>query len=156
MQIENRQRVTVSPVARAKVPFEIRRPQIIRRVGHRRHDAGVFRAIARPTALDQPVPIAEIAGGAHSGPRYLRMARRQPVEDFARSPVGMLPSWPEDQVRDDAVDAVRATMRSSTPIAQAGASLGVVAVDPLVAGLPTDLRALAQHTETRSRPRGRH
>lgn len=66
------------------------------------------------------------------------MAGLEPLQQFLGAPVGMLATGRQQQVRDRGCDLVRTVMRGTTPMLQCRPAAAVVALEPLVAGLPAD------------------
>ena len=145
--ISQRERVAPDPVARPELPFEVRSPEIVRRVRGRGDDPGMMMWPTAAPLLHEPFPRQEIACGTHRGPCLvgdLRMSRRQPVEQLAGSPIRMSAPRGTQQFGDPGRNAVRTVMWGVAPIAQAASSVLIEAVEPLVARLATDAVAGAE------------
>ena len=132
------QRIAVAAVVGAELAFEVGRPQVVRGVRHRWHDAGMMERAPAAAALHQPAAGQQVPGGADGGPRHVGVARRQPLQQLLGAPIRMLAAGPHEQVGDGGRDLVRTGVRRSAPIDQRRAAPGVVAPHPLVARLPAD------------------
>ena len=76
-----------------------------------------------------------------SNPRVggdFRMARREPVEELPRAPIGMPAPRHAQQVGHVRRDPMRTGMGGVAPVLQAPPSVLVEAVEPLVARFPAD------------------
>ena len=144
--IGDRERIAVDPIAGPELALEVRGPEVVRARPWIGDHAGVMRRAAAPTLLHQAVPREQIARGADRRPRDAGMARLEPLQQLLRSPVRMSAARRQQQLRHGLRDLVRAVMRRATPIPQRRPSAGVVAADPLVAGLPTDRVPRAQRS----------
>ncbi len=144
MLIGNGQRIAVDTIAGPEVALEVRGPEVIGPGRRRGHDAGV--GVVTPTAmlLDQPPSGQEVAGRARGRHLQLGLSPLQPVQDLLGAPARMLPPPGADRRRDIGRDPVRAMMRRPAPLAQSIRAFALVALDPLVAGLPADPVAFAQ------------
>ena len=138
MLVGDRERVAVDPIPGPELAFEIRGPEVVGRRRDRRHDAGVLLRAAPPPFLHEPVPGEQIAGGADRRPRDGRMSGLEPLQQFLRPPVGVLPPCRQQELRDGLGNLVRADMRGTTPVAERGPAAGIVARHPFVAGLSAD------------------
>ena len=136
--VGDRQGVAIDPVARAEVPFEVGRPQIVGVGRPHRHDARVLVSAPAATFLHQPAAGEKISGGADRGHVHGRMPRPQPRQQLGRPPTRMLAPRGADHGRHVLRDPMRAGMRRAAPIEQALAAAFVEALEPLVARLPAD------------------
>src|SRR5262249_62398386 len=121
-----------------------RGPQIVGRVGHGRHAAGMLPRPPATPLLHQSPPREQIAGGADGWPLDRGVSRLQPREEFARPPAGMLPPRGADHRRDIPRDAMRAVMRNPAAITQTEPTALLKAREPFVTGLAADAVAGAQ------------
>jgi len=147
MLIADREGIAPDAVAGGELSLEVGGPEIVRGVGGRGDDARVLMRPSSSAALDQSLPGEQIPGGAHGRPRRLGdvgMAWREPVEQLAGAPIGMLPSRRREQVGHVSRDPVGTVVRGVAPVPQTAPSLLAVAVEPLVARLPADAVAGTQ------------
>ena len=87
---------------------------------------------------DEAFPGQQVPGRADGGPRDVRMAGPQPVEQLAGAPARMVAARVADEPRHLGSDAMWTVMRGATAIAQRLAASFLEAGQPLVAGLPAD------------------
>ncbi len=124
--------------------LEVRRPQIVGRVRHRRHHAGMVVGPPAPALLHQAAARQEIARGARCWPVDVRGAALEPLQQHAWPPARMRPPRIADPLRHVSGNAVRAVVWRAAAIAQRRASTRLHTVDPLVAGLPAHVVPRAQ------------
>jgi hypothetical protein len=142
--IGNRQRVAVDPVPGPELALEVGRPEIIRRAGRWRHDAGVLVRPAPPALLDQAPTRQQIARRADGRPRHAGIPRLQPVQELLRPPAWMGPPGGTDELGDIPGNPVRTVVRGAAPVLQAPPAFLREALEPFVAGLATDAVPRAQ------------
>lgn len=75
VQVGHGERVAILVVARAELAFEVRGPQIVRRVCRRRHDTGMGCLVPRPPRLDQPTAFQQITRGTDRRPVHTAACR---------------------------------------------------------------------------------
>ena len=78
--VGDRERVAVDPVPRLEVSFEVRSPEIIRRLRDRSHGAGMLMRAAAPSLLHQTFPAQEIAHRACCRPLDAGVLWLQPAD----------------------------------------------------------------------------
>ena len=138
MQVGDRQRVAIDPVAGPEVALEVGGPQIVGlRHGHG-DDPGMLNVAPAAALLHQPPARQEIAGGADGGPVHGGMPWTEPRHELGGAPAGMLAPRRTDHGRDLTGNAVGASMRRSAPVPQALPARILEALEPFVARLPTD------------------
>ena len=121
MEVGDRERVAVLPVAGAELALEVCRLQVVRRMRRRGDDAGMGRVVAAAARLHEAPALEQVARGAHGGPVNPRVPRPQPVEQLLQAPVARLPARRAEEFGDGVVDAVRAVVRGPAPVAQSSA-----------------------------------
>ena len=145
--IGDRQRKAIPAVAGPKLPLEVGGPQIVRRVGHRPHDAGMHGLPARAAAMHEAAPGEQIGDRARRGPApNVAMLGAQDLEQFARAPVRMLLTRCNQELGDPRRGPMRAVTRRAVAIDQAAPAFLFIASEPLVADAATDAVARAQRT----------
>jgi len=132
--VGDRERIAVHPVAGPEVALEVRGPQVVGRVRHRRHHAWMVVWPAAPALLHQTPTRQEVARGAGGGPVDVRGSARQPLQEHARPPARVRLARRADLLRHVRGNAVWAVVRRAATIAQRGSSALLHTVDPLVAG----------------------
>ena len=138
------QRVAVDPIPRPELPFEVRRPQIIRLRGGGRHDTWMRVHASPPPFFHQALARQEIPRGADGRPRPTRMPRFEPIQKLFGPPGGMLAPRVANQMRGLFRDAMGTLMRRTAAIAQRLPAAFVKPIDPLVASLSADVVPRAQ------------
>ena len=112
--------------------------------GDRGHDAGVMHGAAPPSLLHEAVARQEIAGGADRRPRDPRVPGLEPLQEFLRPPVRVLPPCGQQEMRHRRPNLVRTVMGRPTSVVQRRAPARVIACQPFVAGLSADSVACAE------------
>ena len=125
--VGERQRIAVDAVPGAELPLEVHGPQVVRRMGGRRDDAGVHRRAAATAWSDQPAAGEQVARGAHRRPGHVGVLRREPGEQLRRAPARVRLAGVTQERGDVVGDALRRVVRGAAAVAQRGAAAGVVA-----------------------------
>ncbi len=143
--IGDRERVAVDAVARLELPFEVGGPELVRRGGPDRHHAGMDTHAPAPAALHEAAALEEIGNGAHGRPvGQARVARRQILDELGGAPARVRATGVEEECGEGDVDPVRTVVRRMRAIVEAARPLGLVAGEPLVAGLAAHAVARAE------------
>ena len=138
MLVGDGERVAVEAVLRSEVPFEVRRPEIIR-VRRRGGDgAGMLARAAPPPLLHQAV-------ARHRSPAVLIAGQRDAGDVAASATAGAFQAPSSDaavvpcrSIGDIARDAMRATVRGPAAVAECRAAACVEPIEPFVARLAAD------------------
>ena len=139
MLIADRQGEAPDAVSGGKLALEVGGPQVVGRLGGRRHRPRVLSGPSSPPLLHQPFPGQQIARRADRRPRRdPRVTGRQPRQQLPGPPVGMPSPRPENQLGDRRLQAVGAVVRRMAAILQARPPLLGVSSKPLVARLSAD------------------
>ena len=118
--VGDREWVAVDPIAGAELAFEVGRPQVVGGAGDRRDDARVMHGAAPPSLLHEAVSRQEVAGGADRRPRDRRVPGLEPLQEFLRSPVGVLSPCRQQELRHRLPNRVRTVMGRSLRSCSAG------------------------------------
>lgn len=144
MLIRDRERITVDPVARLKLPLEIGGPEIVRRMRHRIDDARMHMRRRRRRFFTKPRRSSRsltVLAAGHAMPRF------KPSDQFHRAPARMRSSCRAQQISDIIGDLVRARMRGAAAISEPAFPIRLKPRYPFVARLPRHAVSL---TELRS------
>src|SRR5688572_1000778 len=136
--VDDRERVTASPGAEGKMPFEVRRPDIVGSEDRRSGAARMPRLGMSAPGPDQAMPLKEGADRARCRKRGAWMTRFEIPENLPRSP-GRVPAASGEQQRGELrVDGPRRGARATRLIAQRAIAIDQKAREPFVAHSPTD------------------
>jgi hypothetical protein len=132
------QRVAIDAVVSFELAFEVSAPDLVRGRDNRRWFARVREVAALASFLDQPVTSEDITDSCSSRPDTVGITFRQEFEEFLRAPRRMKATSIKQGFNDVRVGLMRAGFRLAGTIFKARDGIMLVAVDPLIGGLPAD------------------
>src|ERR1700693_4869816 len=138
------QRVAVDAVAGLELALEVGRPELVRAGALGCGPAGVRQVAPPAPVLDQTQAFENVTGGAGRRKPQAGLSLRQPQDQLAGTPVGVLVSSLDQRFHDFRIGPMRAMPRRPTSVLKTRHSIPPAPPDPLVPRHPADPVSLAQ------------